>query len=193
MTAQTPNPNSTSPANEGQGSSVANLKEVSSAVAKEVRAAKARRPMSTPTRRLETTQIPGFHLHWMKQENLPQAYAASYQHVLDGEVEINTRNVSIDSTMGATADLSDRVTVQFGGDTLYLMKLDEALYNEDMALVAKRNANILQQIFRGEQIAGAMGPNPGDSSNSYVKKDMTSFNRANRLRDEKPLFDRKYK
>ena len=180
-----------SPAAAAAGKSVAESSALDAASASEVRSAKRRRPMSVPTRRLETTLLPGFHLHWIKDQNLPQAYGAAYVHVLDNEVEINTRNVALDTTVGSTADLSNRVSIQYGGDTLYLMKLNETLYNEDMAILAERNAVIWRQIFRGEQIAGSMAPNPGDTSQTYVKT--AKADGADLARAKSPLFSRKFK
>jgi len=184
-----------SPANSGTGQSVGAAKGVADAVKSATRSAKARRPMSVPVRRLETTHIPGYHLHWIKEQNLPQAYQAAYVHVTEDEVEINTRNVGVSTIQGATSDLSNRVSVQYGGDTLFLMKLEESYYQEDMAALGQRNAEIWQQIFRGEQIAGAVQNNPGDTSNAYVKEAKASGSDLARaaLRSNKPLFQRSYK
>lgn len=180
-----------SPSDVSKGLSPATPGTVSEAVKTEVRQTKRRRPMSVPTRRLETSPIPGYHLHWIRQENLPQAIGASYQHVLEDEVEINTRNVALDSAVGGTADLSNRVSVQYGGDTLFLMKLDEALYNEDMAILAERNIEVWKQIFRGEQIAGAQQAVPGDNTNTYVAK--AEATGLNLKRTATPLFARRFK
>ena len=183
-------------ADQGKGGSVASPASVPQAVKEQIRSLKPRIPMSAPRRRLETSLIPGFHLHWMKEESLPQAYAAHYAHVLDNEVEINTRNVSISGEMGSTADLSNRVTVQYGGDTMYLMKLPQEFYDQDMELIKQRNVDIWAQIFRGEEIAGQMVPNPGDTSNRYVKTaevQGSDLTRAKAGRASIPLFNRKFK
>jgi len=186
-------PSQFSPAAAGAGKSPAVAADVSGAVKEAVRSAKTRRPMSSPTRRLETTLIPGYHLHWIKEENVRQAQGASYEFVHTNEVEINSRNVSLDSAAGQGSDLSDRVTVQYGGDTLYLMKLEESLYNEDMAAIAARNIQLWQQIFRGEQIAGQAGVNPGDTSHTYIKQDMTKAEGGALNRARQSLFSRKFK
>jgi uncharacterized membrane protein len=105
-----------SPANVAGGGSIATGATMAPAAKEAAQVARKRIPMSVPTRRLETTPIDGFYQHWIKSENLPQAYAAHYVHVLQDEVQINSRNVSVDSAVGATADLSDRVCVQYGGE-----------------------------------------------------------------------------
>lgn len=185
-----------SPANPGAGNSPASKAEVPQKVETLEELRKRRKPMSAPVRRLETTTIPGFHLHWFREQNIPRAENAGYRFVLTHEVEINTRNVSLPSEMGSTADLSNRVTVQYGGDTLYLMKLPEELYKEDMAIIAARNAEVWKQIFRGEQLAGQQERTPGDTSNRYLKEASASGSdlaRAALRRDNKPLFARTYK
>lgn len=184
-----------SPADGGAGNSPANTAGVAAAVKAATTAARSRRPMSAPQRRLEATPIPGFHLHWIREVNLNSALQASYQFVTQGEVEVNHRNVSVPAEVGGTSDLSDRVTVQYGGDTLYLMKLDEALYNEDMAKLAERNANIWSQIFRGEQIAGQTQQNPGDTAHRYVKEAKAAGSELARAarRNAQPVFNRTFK
>jgi hypothetical protein len=150
--------------------------------------------MSAPVRRLETSKIPGFKLHWIKEQNLPRAEGAGYVHVLLDEVEVNTRNVSVPSELGSTSDLSNRVSVQYGGDTLYLMKLPSELYAEDMALIADRNKDVWQQIFRGEMLVGEAQNNPGDTSNRYLKEaTVTGSDVSRAARSNVPLFQRKFK
>lgn len=183
-----------SPANLGAGASVASSK----ALAPEVKAGEAakrqRRPMSAPTRRLETTKIPGYHLHWIREQNIPRAQEAGYEFVRTAEVSVNHRNVSVPSEVGSTADLSDRVSVQYGGDTLYLLKLEESLYQEDMAAIAARNVEVWEQIFRGEEIVGQGQSNPGDTSHRYVKQaEATGGDLARAQRSRTPLFGRKFK
>ncbi len=183
-----------SPANPGAGNSPASPKTVPGAVAQAARARKIRKPMSAPVRRLETTKIPGFKLHWIKEQNLPRADQAGYVHVTTEEVEINSRNVSVPSEMGSSSDLSNRVSVQYGGDTLYLMKLPEALYAEDMAIIAEKNKDIWSQIFRGEMLAGERQSNPGDTSHRYLKEATVSgADVARAQRANVPLFNRKFK
>lgn len=157
-------------------------------------ASRARRPMNAPTRRLESSGIEGFHLHWIRESNLSRAQQAGYNFVKIDEVEVNHRNVSVPSEMGSTSDLSDRVSVQYGGDTLFLMKLEEALFREDMAAIGERNQEIWQQIFRGEQIAGTSQQTPGDTSHRYVKEaTATGADLTRAQRGKIPLFARKFK
>ncbi len=183
------------PANAGAGNSPAAPKTPPAAAQKVEAAKRVRRPMSAPVRRLETTGIPGFHLHWFREPNVSRAQEAGYAFVNCDEVGVNHRNVAQPSEMGSSADLSNRMTVQYGGDTLYLMKLPEELYKEDMSLLAERNIEIWQQIFRGEDIMGANGqPNPGDTQHRYVKEAQASGgDLARAKRATTPLFARKFK
>lgn len=152
--------------------------------------------MSIPVRRLEASEIPGYHLHWIREPNIPQALAAHYEFVEEHESVINTRNVGVDSMAGVSNDLSNRISVQHGGDTLYLMKLREEFFKEDMAVLASSNREIWEQIFRGEQVAGQAVKNPGDSSHTYLKE--ATVNDSGKAinphdRSHKPLMQRQYK
>lgn len=184
----------TSPATPAAGNSPAAPAQVNAAVKQVVQAQKRRKPMSAPVRRLEAMPIPGFKLHWIKEQNLPRAEEAGYVHVLLTETMVNSRNVSVPAEMGSTSDLSNRVSVQYGGDTLYLMKLPESLYKEDMAIIAQRNVEVWQQIFRGELLAGEQQKNPGDTSNRYLKEATATGADVTRAQRAKvPLFNRKFK
>lgn len=184
------------PSASGQGGSVAGAGVLGADQKKDVQERKRRISMSAPVRRLEATQIPGYHLHWFREENIGRAQQAYYDFVLTNEVEVNSRNVALEQGVTSTSDMSDRVTVQFGGETVYLMKLREEHYQEDMAALAEKNHEIWQQIFRGEEVAGAGKTNPGDPSHRYVKEakiEGGDVARAAHLRHNQPLFNRKYK
>ncbi|MFM9500887.1 hypothetical protein ACKI1Q_45895, partial [Streptomyces galilaeus] len=56
---------------------------------KEARQRPPRRSMIGMQRRLEVPEIPGWHLHWFKEENVPLALDAYYEHVDKGEVKVN--------------------------------------------------------------------------------------------------------
>lgn len=190
----TPAKPAVSPASPSAGNSPASPAKVDDAVKQVIQAQKRRKPMSAPVRRLEATPIPGFKLHWIKEQNLRRAAEAGYAHVLIDETQVNSRNVSVPSEVGSTSDLSNRVSVQYGGDTLYLMKLPESLYAEDMAIIADRNKEVWQQIFRGEMLAGEAQANPGDTSERYLKEASVSGGDVARAsRSKVPLFARKFK
>lgn len=196
---QVPNaakPGAVSPANQAAGNSPAASKDMPAATKAAVVAQKKRKPMSVPVRRLEAEPIPGYHQHWIREANLPAAKDAGYDFVRMGESQVNTRNVGVDSAAGQSNDLSDRIVVNHGGDTLYLMKLPEEYFNEDMAKLAEANSDIWQQIFRGEQIAGQKAVNPGDASHRYLKE--ASISDSGRQinphdRRNQPLMQRSYK
>jgi len=138
-------------------------------------AAKKRIPMSTPSRRLEAPEIPGYHLYWFKDSNIPRALQAGYEFVEDREAHVNQVGVGTDKTLSGNADLGSRVrviagTAEGGGvEHLTLMKIKEEFWIEDRKLIDARNADIMSAIFREEQIAGSDKASPADRGTSYVK------------------------
>lgn len=115
-------------------------------------------PMSVPMRRLEVPDMPGFHLHWFKEINVPRAQAAAYEFVEMNEVSVNQTGVATSGEISGSADLGNRVRV-LGGvselshpEYLVLMKLREEYWNEDRAVIDQANAKRMGAIFNKEQI-----------------------------------------
>jgi hypothetical protein len=132
-------------------------------------------PMSVPQRRLEVTQIPGYHLHWFRGENVPRALQAGYEFVEDKEVQLNQLNVGTSKDMNGNADMGSRVRVVAGTaadgnvEHLTLMKIREEWWNEDRKSIEERNASVMSAIFRDEQILGSEKVSPEDQGARYVK------------------------
>jgi hypothetical protein len=149
---------------------------------------KARVPMSVAMRKLEVPEIAGYHLHWIKESNIPRALAAYYEFVEDREVPINQRNPGMDTEQSGNTDLGSRVSIAagIGGDNkperLYLMKLSEEYWLEDRAKIDDRNASMMGQIFRGEKIL----------DKDEVAKDVkeTRYVDMERTRERRALFSR---
>lgn len=149
-------------------------------------------PMSVPTRKLEATDIPGYHLHWFVDRNVGRAIQGGYEFVDSSEVTINQHGVGNNTEISGNADLGSRVRVVAGegpdgkGEYLTLMKIKEEFFQEDQKALAERNASVLAQIFRGETVASPAGNSPkqsqSDESLRYVDTAKTSF--------QKPLFQR---
>lgn len=114
-----------------------------------------RRPMSTARQRFQTPEIPGWHLHWFKEDNVPQAIEAYYEFVDRNEVNMNQLNVALGGTSQGT-DLGSRVSLiadktESGSPVrAYLMKLPEEYWLEDQREIDKRNSNIMQAVFGDE-------------------------------------------
>lgn len=148
---------------------------------------RARVPMSVPLRKLEVPEIPGYHLHWVKEANLGRALAAYYEFVEDHEVPINQRCPGTDTEISGNTDLGSRISIAAGQgadgkpERLYLMKLAQEYWVEDRAKIDGRNAQILGSIFRGEKIINQSpaGQSRGDNSMDYVDLERTKalFNR----------------
>jgi hypothetical protein len=146
---------------------------------------KHRVPMSVPMRKLEVPEIPGFHLHWIKESNIPRAIQACYEFVEFNEVPVNQRNVGTDTEISGNTDLGSHVSISAGigadgrPERLVLMKLPEDLWVEDRAAIDGRHASIMSGIFRGETILGTEKDKPGDEGTRYVDPERTRalFNR----------------
>jgi hypothetical protein len=149
---------------------------------------RARVPMSVAMRKLETPEIPGYHLHWIKEANIPRALAAYYEFVNDDEVPINQRNPGLDTELSGNTDLGARVSIAAGlgannlPERLYLMKLAEEYWIEDRSKIDGRNASMLGQIFRGEKIIDK------DEVSKDVKE--TRYVDMERTRERRALFSR---
>lgn len=132
-------------------------------------------PMSIPTRKLEVAEIPGFHLYWFLESNVPRAIEAGYDYVDSNEVTLSQQNVATGKDISGNADLGSRVKVvggtgeHGGAEHLVLMKIRNEWYDEDRKAIEAKNASVLSAIFRDEPIPGAEGPAGSDMSNRYVK------------------------
>lgn len=145
------------------------------------KAARRRIPMSVPQRRLDVAEIPGYKMFWIlgKPDRMAQAEAAFYELVRQGEVEMHDKRIGADLAHGST-DLGDLVSVVAGDELdaagqpirLYLMKVRNEYYEEDLAVVEERNSRVVDAL-RGQFNRGAVGglaPNEdsADAGNRYV-------------------------
>jgi hypothetical protein len=134
--------------------------------------------MSVPRRKLEVSGIPGYHLYWFLEQNVPQAQQAGYEFVGDHEVTINQHNVGTSREISGNADLGTRVKVLSGGgqgEHLVLMKIKEEYYLEDRKAIEARNADVMSAIFTREEILGSESVSAADRGTRYVKQAL--FNR----------------
>jgi hypothetical protein len=145
---------------------------------------RTRIPMSVAMRRLEVPELAGYHLHWIKESNIPRALAAFYEFVDYNEVPVNQRNPGIDTEISGNTDLGARVSVAAGmgpndkPERLYLMKLAEDYWLEDRAKIDSRNAEMMGQIFQGEKIMDKDEVSDDVRSTRYVDMQRTRGPRA---------------
>lgn len=141
-------------------------------------AERKRIPMSIPVRRLECPDIPGSHLHWFVEGNIPRAIQGGYERVLSSEVPLNQKGIGSSSTLSGNSALGDGVEIQHGiGQDgrpvkMVLMKIREEWWREDQQVLTDRNLNVMQAIFKKQAIAGsddAQAGNATDKSQRYVK------------------------
>jgi hypothetical protein len=153
--------------------------------------ARVRIPMSVPRRKLQTPELPGYHLHWFLEENVFLAQQAFYEFVKTDELHVNQFNPASALGMSGSADMGTNICIignKVGAtgkpEMQYLMKLKLEYWDEDARKLEELNAAKLGAIFRGERIlAEEQGKVPSeDRGLSYVDKDRTSMH--------KPLFHR---
>ena len=137
--------------------------------------ARTRIPMSVPQRRLETPDLPGFHLHWFIDRNIERAQQAGYEFVKRDELSLNQLGVATDRSVSGNADLGSMVRLvggaaeQGGVEHLTLMKIPLDWWLEDQQKLETRNASIMQAIFKDEKVIGSDRQSAEDRATSYVK------------------------
>jgi len=144
-------------------------------------------PMSSQRRRLQVADMPGWHLHWFKEENIPDAMQAYYEFVHRGEVSLNQSGVANRSVEDGNTDLGTNVSIVAGKhedgspQRLVLMKIREEYFLEDQRDLMKRNAQILEAIF-GDEAAevGRSGEISARPDHTYVDQKRTSLSLFNR-------------
>lgn len=152
-------------------------------------AARKRVPMSIPTRRLEVPELPGYHLHWFLDRNVPRALQGGYEMVSVDELPVNQKGVGTDSQISGSSDLGSHIRIVDGVATdgkvqyLNLMKIREEWFREDQRALEERNASVLGAIFRDEQILGAEKEKAEDRKQFYVDRERTNL-------QTKPLLQR---
>jgi hypothetical protein len=142
-------------------------------------------PMSVPQRQLEVDPIPGFNLHWFREDQIHRALQGGYEFVLPEEATLNQRGVATSGDISGNTDLGSRVSVidpsgkspTGGAARLYLMKIKSEWYEEDQKLLADRNAQVR------DIINSTLGPKDKGESNAdyrlrYGSADLQTPKRA---------------
>lgn len=148
-----------------------------------VAAERKRVPMSVPVQRLETAELPGFHLHWFLStpERLQRALDGGYEFVDEQEMKINNVSLGGNSAVSGSTDMGSRVSVVSGQEVgkdgqptrLILMKIRQEWWDEDQLLVEARNTKVRDSLLGG--MIGAENDRPGDSQHRYVDKAKTQI------------------
>lgn len=146
--------------------------------------ARKRIPMSTPRRKMEAAEIPGFHLHWFLESNVHAAIQGGYEFVDINEVPLNQHGVGTDTAVSGSSDLGSRVKIVAGigvdnqPEYQVLMKIREEWWQDDQKAIEARNASVLSAIFKEEHIMGSDKVPAEDKNLRYVKTAL--FNRPTR-------------
>lgn len=141
-------------------------------------------PMSVPQRKLDAPAIPGYHLYWFLQRNVPRALAAGYEFVKDSDVSLNQLGVATSRDISGNASMGTNVEVIAGRDEAgaveyhVLMKIRLEWWLADQKALEKRNASIMSAIFTKEKIMGSENLSEEDKQTRYVSTAL--FNRPTR-------------
>jgi len=140
-------------------------------------------PMSVPVLKLETAEIPGYHLHWFMNspDRLQRALNGGYEFVDEREIQLNNVSLGGTSAVSGNTDLGTRVSVVSGQEVgkdgqpsrLVLMKIKEEWYQEDRKVLEARNTQVRDSLLGG--MIGAEHDGAGDRQHRYVDKAKTTI------------------
>jgi hypothetical protein len=128
--------------------------------ATEARPRRPRIPMSTARQKLQAREIPGYHLHWFREDNVDAALDAAYEFVNPEEVHLNQLNVANAAKQAGGTDMGSRVSLiadkneQGTAVRAYLMKIKVEFYKDDQREIAQKNSSILEAMFGDEAVQG---------------------------------------
>lgn len=137
--------------------------------------------MSAPRRRLQVPDLPGWHLHFFKEENVPAAVEAYYELVDRREVRMNQLNVAGESAGDGNTDMGSNVSVIGGQNAagqpvrLILMKIKEEYWKEDQLALERRNVAVMQAIFGDEAQVGMGGVKAAIPDGNFVNSERTKL------------------
>ena len=137
--------------------------------------------MSVPQMKMAVPTIPGYHSHWVNddQGRIERCIRAKYQFVENDEVAMHDFSLAGDSTKTGNQDLGTRVSMvvgtKEGGGIMraYLMKIREELWRIDQILQQERNDAISRALKAGR--IGADNSDmvdPRDLAKTYVKSNV---------------------
>lgn len=140
--------------------------------------------MAMQRQRLQVPDMPGYYLHWFKDENIPAAMDAYYEFVKRDELTMNPLGIGGSAEGGGNTDLGTNVSIIAGQNAagmpvrLTLMKLPMEYHTEDSQMVAQRNGTIMEAIFGEEAKMFTQGGLEETGGTTYRKTAL--FNRPKR-------------
>lgn len=150
-------------------------------------------PMSTPTRRLEVPELPGYRLYWFRESNVPRALQAGYDFVHKDDVKLLNLPIASHPGGDGNTDLGTNVSIVAGTtehgqpERAVLMKIVLEYFQEDQKEIAVRNAKQLESIFAGEAMAAQDGQINERGQLVYVDKARTSFSGSSKALLNRPI------
>ena len=138
-------------------------------------------PMSTPSRRMEVPEMPGYRMYWFRESNVPRALQAGYDFVNKEDVKLLNLPIASHPGGDGNTDLGTNVSIVAGTtehgqpERAVLMKIPLEWFQEDQLEIAKKNAQQLESIFSGEVTVGDGGKINEKGHLVYVDKPRTSL------------------
>lgn len=135
--------------------------------------------LNAPSLNLEVPALPGYHMHWFLETNVPLALRGWYEFVTtDDKIEIPDKNIGGFVPGVQSEDLGGNRVTQLnkgpGADgqpiQFVLMKIRQEFYFDEQRKIASRNYAILYQIFKHKLALAAPGENQGDYDKRYTRE-----------------------
>lgn len=148
-----------------------------------IAAERRRIPMSVPVLKLETAEIPGYHLHWFNNDaaRLQRALDGGYEFVDEREIKLNNVSLGGTSAVSGNTDLGTRVSVVAGQEVgrdgqparLVLMKIKNEWWEEDRKVLEAKTRQVRDSLLGG--MLGAEHETGADRQYRYVDKTRTAI------------------
>jgi len=136
--------------------------------------------MNLPTAKLAVPPIPGFHLHWFRNEagRLERAQKAGYEFVEEEEVTLVGGVLGSDTAESRNTDMGSRVSMVAGGTNrngeptrLYLMKIREDWWKKDQTARDDSSQRFVDTLFGRETFQrSTMGDAHVGAKNTYLDR-----------------------
>jgi hypothetical protein len=137
-------------------------------------------PMSVPQAKLAVPPIPGYYLHWFRNEagRIEHALRAGYEFVSDEEVLMQGGILGSDTAESRNTDMGSRVSMVAGGTNkngeptrLYLMKLRKELREEDETARDDKAQQLINSLFGTDAYRrSTMGDAHVGANNTYLDR-----------------------
>ncbi len=141
-------------------------------------AERVRVPMTQPMRKLETPELPGYWLQWIRgtPERMAQARRAFFEVVYEHELDLNNHDLGGDAKTSGNTDMGTEVSTGDGSGEvgpdhqpirMILMKQKKEYHDEDVAITQARNDSVVDSLkvaFSQGTIGAGSKDGPGETA-----------------------------